>query len=185
MNIKDKIREALLNEVKNNREEYGCVLFDLKVDMDKWKEIQDMIDQDDIYQGSSKVEGFGGEQKPHVTLLYGIHTDVPDEDVEKLIDEIKSPKIRLGKITSFEQKEFDVLKFDVESKDLMKLNKVFKKLPHTETYSYHPHTTLAYVKKGKAAEYIEKMGGIEPLQVSIDQVEYSKADKSKKKYDIK
>ncbi len=161
MKIKKKLREALEKKVKEKKGyDYGCVMIFLDVNKKEWKSLQDVIKEEDLYFGKEDEDSssYGREMDPHATILYGIHSDVPDEDVKILIDEIDNPKMVFGKVSSFENEDFDVLKFDIDSKDLTKLNKKFKDLPHTNKFpDYHPHVTTAFVKKGKAKGYIAKL----------------------------
>ena len=187
MNIKKKLREALQNKAKPKREyEYGCVMVGLELDEKEWDKIQDMIDDEDIYHGEEDNKGgFARELDPHVTILFGVHKDVPDEEVESIIDGVSKPKLKLQKISTFENELFDVLKFDVESDDLHKLNEKFKKLPHTSSFpNYHPHATICYLKKGLAPKYVKKMADIDPMEVVPEKILYSKPDGTKKEYDL-
>jgi 2'-5' RNA ligase len=69
-----------------------------------------------------------------------------------------------------------VLKFDVESEDLNKLNKVFSDYPNTNKFpDYHPHCTIAYLKSGKAAKYIKKAKDLVNMDIKPDKIVYSKA----------
>lgn len=185
MNLKKTLREALLKKQKRVYE-YGCVMVGLNTDTNKWNEIQNMIDEDDIYFGNGEDGGYGRELDPHVTILFGIHADVKDDKVEGLIDEITTPNLILKKISSFENELFDVLKFDVESEDLHQLNEKLKTLPHTTSYpNYHPHATICYLKKGKAKKYVKELSDVKPIEVAPSEILYSKPDGTKKKYKIK
>jgi 2'-5' RNA ligase len=97
--------------------------------------------------------GFGREKEIHVTVLYGLHDEKPDR-VIKLLKECKSFACKLGKVTTFNNPSFDVLKIDVESQELHDLNKLIKEnLPSTNSYPvYKPHATIAYLRKGKVQE---------------------------------
>lgn len=92
----------------------------------------------------------GRETDPHVTILYGLHTDDVDVIKDLLADE-KTINLKLGKITYFTNNpDYDVIKVDVESDDLERLNTKLKTLDYTNKYTdYKPHATIAYVKKGK------------------------------------
>lgn len=187
MNIKQKLREALKKKPKRVYE-YGCVMVGLDLDSNEWNKVQDMIDEDDLYLGDKEAGtdgGFGRELDPHVTVLFGVHADVPDEDVENLIDKCNKPELELQKISVFENELFDVLKFDVKSPDLHKLNKLFTTLPHTNSYpDYHPHATICYLKKGMADKYKKMMKDIDPIIVTPQEILYSKPDGTKKSYKI-
>jgi hypothetical protein len=99
-----------------------------------WKELQDMIDDDDLYNEEAG-DSYGRENEPHVTILYGLHDDIKDKDIEVDIKEINSLILNL-KIYSLIliMINLDVLKFDVESEDLNKLNKVFSDYPNTNKF---------------------------------------------------
>lgn len=86
------------------------------------------------------------ENEPHVTVLYGLHTENPDEVKETLANE-KPFKIKLGLVSKFSAPEFDVLKIDVESTELFDLNKKLRTLEYTTEHKYKPHVTLSYVEK--------------------------------------
>lgn len=97
----------------------------------------------------------GREDRPHVTILYGLH-DGTAESVRRVVAATGPIKLKLGRVSVFpggEGKDFDVVKVDVDSPDLRRLNYRLKALPHTETHKgYKPHATLAYVKKGQGAK---------------------------------
>lgn len=184
MNLKKIIREVLLKKQKRSYD-YGCVMVYLNLDKKEWDDIQKMVDEDDIYFGTEEDTGYGRELDPHVTALYGIHDDVPDEDVEDVIDTFEKPEVELKSISAFKNDKFDVLKFDVKSKDMHKMNDKLKSLPYTTNYpDYHPHATICYLKSGTADKYIKKLSDIEPIIVSPDKIVYSKPDGSKKNYKI-
>lgn len=185
MNIKQIVRKALLTEAKkkDHKREFGCLMVFLDVDTKKWKELQDMIKDEDLYTEEGD-DGYGRETEPHVTILYGLHEEIKDSDIEKDIHKIKEPKIEFKNISAFEN-EYDVLKFDVKSEDLTKLNKTFAEYPHTNKFpDYHPHCTIAYLKKGKAAEYIKKAKDLVSMDIKPSKIVYSKVDGSKKTYKL-
>lgn len=185
MNLKNNIRKALKEATeKTKKYDYGCVMVDLNVNKDTWKDFQDMVEDDDIYHEEGS-DGYGREMDPHVTILYGIHADVSDEDIKGLISKSKKPEIELKDVSSFENEGFDVLKFDIHSDDLVKLNKKFKELPHTSTYpDYHPHATICYLKPGLAKKYIKKFKEVDALETKTSKFMYSKPDGTKKNYPI-
>ncbi len=73
--------------------------------------------------------------------------------------------------------EYDVVKIDVHSDDLVRLNGVISYgTPVTDTHpKYQPHITLAYVKPGLGKKYIE-MDDVKDLQLSFDKLVFSDAD---------
>lgn len=100
----------------------------------------------------------GVETHPHVTLKYGLHTANP-ADVAPLLTNEAPLTARFGKTSIFPASEtgsdYDVVKVDVASPDLQRLNgKIAAALPHTDTHPlYKPHATIAYVKAGMGQQY--------------------------------
>jgi len=134
---------------------YGCLMLNLHIT--GWDRLHAAIDPNDIYD----KPGFGLEKEPHITILYGFHPEVKYQDIRTDIYKIKYDiPVKLIGLSHFENvgynndSGFDVVKFDVESPILYKLNKYFRKYPHTNTRSeYHPHLTVAYIKQGRAEKY--------------------------------
>lgn len=178
----------IYNEVsKSNVYEYGCVMLYLSVDPDFWNNLQGYINDKDVFHGTEDDPGYGREDEPHVTILYGIHSDVSDDDVEKLISTITKPRLSITKIGIFENGDrgFDVVKFEINSEDLNGLNKMFKQLPHTNNYpTYNPHITIAYVKSGYGQSYVDSIKCGDTSGIKSGDIVYSKPDGSKKFYKI-
>jgi hypothetical protein len=113
----------------------------------------------DVYKPETEgqPDGYGRETEPHVTALYGL-TDNAPEAVQRVIREANTGPVTLtlGKLSLFKNADspYDVLKVDVESPQLRKLNTALKKLPNKNTFpDYTPHLTVAYVKKGAGDKY--------------------------------
>jgi 2'-5' RNA ligase len=189
MSIKNRFREAIKQIIAegkhvSHKNEFGCVMLYLDVDMDKWSEMEDMISDDDLYDPSDDPS-YGKETEPHITALFGLHANVSDSDIEGEISTIKKPEFNFSGISAFKNELFDVLKFDVEGKDLHKINAGFKNFPYTNSYDkYHPHCTIAYLKPNMADKYIKIFNEFLDLKVDIKNVVYSKVDGTKKTYNI-
>lgn len=165
-------------EGKNQKVEYGAAMVNFKIK--EWNKITSIIDKDDVYDKPT----FGIEKNPHVTILYGFHNSVKSDEVKKLIEriiDIKKPiEIEITKVSYFEAKgqDYDVVKFDITSPILHKLNKALKELPHTSSFpDYHPHMTISYVKKGTAKKYEQKLK--KTVKLRSNEIVYSTKKQSK------
>jgi 2'-5' RNA ligase len=114
----------------------------------------------------------GREEEPHITVRYGLHGD-DAEAVRKVIANEPPIKVKLGSTSIFPGKngaDYDVVKVDVDSPDLHRLNKMIAALPHTDTHpTYQPHITLAYVKPGLGKKY-EGDASLEGKEVTLDSI---------------
>lgn len=172
----------LLTEKKGDSYEYGCV--SLRVDFPVMKKIHAAIDPEDLYEETGD-RTYGIEDETHVTLLYGIHDGVPVADVKAIIDEFTFSKIKAYNISVFEKEEYDVLKFDVKSPELNRVNKALTELPHTNDYpDYHPHISIAYLQPGAGKKYIKALKKLE-INIKPTYVEYSDASGRESKIPIK
>ncbi len=124
----------------------------------------------------------GREDDPHVTVLYGLHDQQPDK-VEKLLQRLKRPiKLHLGDISYFSGadsgRNYDVLKVDVTSPDLVRLNELLRTLPHTSNFpDYKPHATICYLKQGLGPVYEDRLSPHSPQQtVTTDTFIFSDTD---------
>ena len=153
-----KINE-FLNESKDFKYEFGCVM--LKFDIDDWKkDVLSLIDEEDIYNEPH----FGLEEECHVTVFFGI---IPEKsETKEVVEKIKECDIDIDKvyelrnISIFENKDFDVVKFDVTDCDELKeMNKFIKKtFPNKQDHpDYKAHVTIGYVVKGKGKRYVKKL----------------------------
>jgi 2'-5' RNA ligase len=97
---------------------------------------------------------FGRENEIHVTVLYGIHSDLPDE-VIKLVETSEPIQVKLGKVDIFTNPhKFDVVVINVISDGLNKLHTALQKVKFTDKYGiYKPHITIAYIKKGNCIRH--------------------------------
>lgn len=142
-------------EMKNTQYDFSSAHVDLPTSLAS--EIQNWgnnkISDDHIFV-SQTDPSFGREDEMHITVLYGIHSEKPDQ-VKKFVKDGEI-KVTLGKVEVFSNPlKFDVVVISVESPDLVDLNeKMRKDIEYTNKYSeYKPHVTVAYVKKGKGWQH--------------------------------
>jgi len=103
------------------------------------------IPDDEIYD----EEGYGREDEPHVTVMWGLDTDDPD-DVKNALAGEPGGSVEVTGISTFENDDYKVLKLDVKSAALARLHDVLDEeleCPGNSFPKYHPHITLAYLKK--------------------------------------
>jgi len=132
--------------------EYGILYF--LVDFKNWDQILGQITPFHIYINESEdIKGY--EYDPHLTLLYGLHENVKERDVDHIIENIEPFTIKITSISYFEQDTHDVLYLKVDlNNTLKKYRELAETLPFTSNHSnYNPHITICYMKKGTAKQY--------------------------------
>lgn len=174
-----KLIDLLIEERKY---EYGCVM--LYFTFPEINKIQDIIKPEHLYEEEDD-DSYGFEDGPHVSLLFGLHSDVTDKQVEKVLDKYTYYTVKLYNPSIFKNDDYDVLKFDVEGDNLHETNKDLSKLPHTTDFpDYKPHMTIAYLKSGYGSKYIPKIKKFGNFWVAPQYAIYSKTDETKTKISI-
>lgn len=116
--------------------------------------IKGIIDTRDLLY-SRDLPQYGNDINPfHITIKNGIHTKHTDE-ISNIIQDIEIIQVEIGKTSIFSNGEYDILKFDIYSEDLININKIIRNnISCTDMYlTYNPHITLAYLKEGKGNKY--------------------------------
>ena len=158
---------------------YSCLMADIPESLSyRLRAFSLLIPDSSIYE-IEDVE-HGRESEPHITIKYGIHTSDVGE-VESIVSGFGSVRARLGSISSFHNEDCVVLKIDVESDDLRRLNKlVTSRLRCTDTFPvYKPHVTIAYLRHRLDDEFyyrrycVDVFNGIE---VCFDRLRFSTSD---------
>lgn len=164
---------ADLPEAEQKTRDYSSTQVNLPQDIgDKVRAFAALIPDADLAEN-------GRENEPHITVKYGLHGEDPDEIRRVLADE-PPITVTLGKTSIFpngESDNGDVVKIDVDSPDLHRLNKkIAAALPVTDTHpEYKPHVTIAYVKPGEG----KKFAGSDALagqSITLDHIVFSSKD---------
>lgn len=169
---------------ENHRFEYGCVMLDF--DFPIMNKIHDAIDPNDIY---TEGDDYGVETEPHITILFGLHNDIPDADIINVVKNTAFGDCRIHSPSLFSVDEHEVLKYEVSYADrggafLHKLNQELKKFPYTSEFpNYEPHMTIAYLKKGCGQRYVKMLQGSNFI-LKPKNARYSKANKTQIKIPI-
>lgn len=134
------------------------------------------IPDEDIYE----PEG-GRETDAHVTVKYGLtepnaellaQVGVKDGPFTPLLGKFGPITLRLGKTSMFAAQDYDVVVVDVESRDLVALNKAIAAGVPTAPAThgeYRPHATVAYVRSGMGEKYVgqDALNGVEVVVKSL------------------
>lgn len=151
------------------------------------KSITDIIQKFAAKIPKDRLAEDGIESESHVTAKYGITGDDPQEVRDALAGEAPI-KVKLGMLSIFPASESgnaDVLKLDVESPDLHRINLKLSGLPHIDTHAgYKPHATVAYLKPGEGKKYAGlPLQGVTGKTVDLSELTFS--DKDNKRETIK
>lgn len=137
---------------------YGCLM--LYFDLSWWNPfVGRYIDIEDIYEDENKQ--FGLEYESHCTVLYGFTEwdKLIQDELKSKLQNPRSVNLKFINISMFGNDEYDVIKFDIDSPDLIKINKWctdnFKY--ETDYPNYHPHSTISYVKSGTGKKYVKRL----------------------------
>jgi 2'-5' RNA ligase len=156
------VKLILENDKKSQKFDYGCVM--LYFSFPQLAELQSQIEDEDLFvpeEGDTRT--YGKETEPHCTLLYGLHKEVTLDQVKEALSDVTFTECKLYNVSKFDNPKYDVLKFDVKgnaptSCGLREANDALKAYPYTSDFpDYHPHSTIAYLKKGSADKYISNL----------------------------
>lgn len=135
------------------------------------REIQESIDESELYGDPERPDDFGLELMPHVTLAACLDNDTDTGRLFGMLRPLHDYRAMLTNVSIFDNELYDVLKCDVASDILHASNsEILSVYPsHSEFKEYHPHMTVAYLNKGASKRHLIDM--LTPL-VLIDPVSF-------------
>lgn len=161
--------------------EMGAAMAEFAID--NWEEILGQVEPGDLYIDLEEPKRFGAEEYPHVSLLVGLHDGefAPGVLTDYLAQQPQFD-VELTGVSIFENRDYDVVKFDVRSDDLTRMNAYLKEhFPYTTNFpDYVPHMTIAYVKPGCGAKYVRDIP--DPVVIAAKKFVYS--DSNRKLYKV-
>jgi len=164
-------KNPALPVITKSLDDYSCVLTFLKpLISHKVTELLKQIDPKDLHKKTEE------EDKPHITVRYGLHTEMPEEVKEVIRGEEMPLKASIVGLDVFqpEGKDYDVLVLRANSPALEELNDKLGGLPNTETFKfYQPHITIAYLKRDAGDKYRNMVTGLEGKWLTFDTLEFS------------
>lgn len=126
----------------------------------------------------------GRENDVHVTCLYGLHITDFTKVRNLFVPEVPF-EITLGDISIFENDDADVVKIEIQSPDLHRLNKLIRScFDATVTHKkFIPHCTILYVKKGCGKLY-DGRKDFKGRKIVLDTVTFSGKDNRKTQFKL-
>ena len=160
--------------------EFGCVMLSVPI---SWEALSSIVDPADVYDPDGN---HGVSREPHITILYGLHGDIPDHYIMGALRGFTPVKIVFGSVSVFENEDFDVVKLEVHGNKLREMNAMLCRFPFTNEYpEYNPHITISYVKKGTGEKYVGPHMSVPDWEMDLSECVYSKVDGSKIKHVLK
>ena len=98
----------------------------------------------------------GRETEPHITVKYGIAENTPPAKLRRALAGFGPVRAKFGATSLFKNDDAHVVKIDIDSPDLHRLNALIGKTietPGNTHPDYKPHATIAYVKPGYGAAH--------------------------------
>ena len=126
----------------------------------------------DIKPADIGAEGI--EHESHVTAKFGLHFQTPSKRLREVLKDFGPVSLTFGKTSLFSNEDADVLKVDIDSPDLHKLNRLISRvIPTHDTHPrYIPHCTVAYLKPGHGKRYVgdTRLAG---QKITVDSLTFS------------
>lgn len=132
------------------------VVYPLKNNTDFIKHFKVLLDHIRPEDRFHHINNKSIQSHPHITLI----TQVNDQQFVPLLSKLSQltpPEVEFGPLGLFESDHYDVLYLKVHSPELEKQRKFLEKIDYRkkDQYTYIPHVTIAYLKKGTADPYLK------------------------------
>lgn len=155
--------EPVEDEEQKAFRKYGSTQFNFPQFAQFVDEIAAQIDPKDWHE-----EGI--EDEPHVTIKYGLIDDNPNSIV-KIAETYPPFDVGFGKLSLFQNDDFDVLKIEANGRALRKLNEDIAQLPSVDTHNgYNPHLTIGYLMPGTGEKYLKLTNPLEGQKVRVTHI---------------
>lgn len=128
------------------------------------------IPEREIYLDEDGSKGL--EDQHHVTIQYGIHS-IDSRKVKNLFKDEAGGKVKLGKLSIFENEKYDVLKISITAPKLHAFKKkILNNINCDNKFpQYVPHATIAYLQPGAGKKYIDRYSDkFEGLEFEFDTI---------------
>jgi len=138
--------------------------------------------QAEILPGVLNIAEGGLEDRPHVTVLYGLE-DRSVADIKKIFEDFGPVTVWFGKVKAFlaadTGKKSDVLYVEVLGREVDILHLLVSAYLPTQNTNpfFKPHMTLAYLEPGEAAPFIGE-SYFEGQKVTVDGIEFAEVNET-------
>jgi 2'-5' RNA ligase len=152
---------------EKSKHSFGCLMAMIPVEYGNTiiKFIKHIIPEKSLYIDPADPSYGYTEKECHATIKYGYAPDLNKQDLATILRGIKPFNVVLHALTQFNNNDFDVVKFDVESPVLRELRHRADKFPNQDKFpDYKPHMTLAYVKPKSFIHIKEKLNISVPIK---------------------
>lgn len=133
-------------------------------------DIQKRLKSEELYTENDIRFKYGIEYDSHITIAPCLDNDINIEKIKKYLLPIDKYQAYITNISSFDNENYDVLKCDIASMPIIKTNEKIRNhfTLNTEYKDYHPHMTIAYLKKGIIDKYkkntMDKLIKLNPIE---------------------
>lgn len=117
----------------------------------------------------------GREDKPHITVLWGVLPDVTAEEISKITEGIGDVEVVLKDLELFPENELGVpWVIRWESGKLVKLHEELSRLAHIQVHAdFLPHISVAYLRPDRVDSYRKRANPLKGQVLTLRKLVYS------------